>query len=103
MHNSQRVLSYLSVVGLALAVSVGSANAACDAPVGNSITCTGGPTTSVNVSGGTAGHTTEASPYPSTLTVSGAPAGSTVSSVTVRLNSYTALGLVASGDNNSRD
>jgi hypothetical protein len=102
MHNSRATLLYVTVVGLALAMSTGSANAACNAPVGNSITCTGGPAASLSVSGGTAGHTTDASPYPSTLTVSGAPAGSTVSSLAVRLNSYTALG-TGSNDNSSRD
>ena len=103
MHNSRTFLSYLSVVGLALAVSTGSANAACSAPVGNSITCTGGPSASLNVSGGTQGTTTKASPFPSTITVSGAPAGSTVSAVTLLLHSYNALTLAGSGDNNSRD
>ena len=102
MPNSRAFFSYLSVVGLALAVSIGSLNAACTAPVGNTITCTGGAAASVTVSGGTPGTTTQASPYPSTLTVSGAPAGSTVSAVTVRLNSYTTLG-TASGDNSSHD
>src|SRR5580698_4553807 len=102
MHNSRTFFSYLSLVGLALALSTGSANATCNAPVGNSITCTGGPGASLNVSGGTQGSTTKASPFPSTLTVSGAPAGSTVSTVTLTLHSYNALTLGGSGDNNSR-
>jgi hypothetical protein len=95
MVNRKTHSSYLAVVGLALAVSTGAANATCNAPVGSSITCTGGPTATVTIVGNsnsTATNTVDASPYPSALTVSGAPGGATVATVTLTLNGYSAAG-----------
>jgi hypothetical protein len=94
-------LSYLAGVGLALAALTGVASGACNPPVGTSITCTGGPGAAVSVTaGGTPPQTVTASPYPSALTVSGAPAGATVATVSITLNGYTAAAPIT-GDNSA--
>ncbi len=91
MQNRNAFLLYLGFVGLALAASAGSAQAAtCTSTGTNQITCTGGQGASLSFTNGTAGVTKEATTYPATLAFTGAPAGSTVASVSVTLNGYTA-------------
>ncbi|MBY0505038.1 MAG: Ig-like domain repeat protein [Bryobacteraceae bacterium] len=70
--------------------SCAAALAACSASGPNQVTCTGGASASL-VSNGASLGTFQATPYPATLAVSGAPAGATVTGLTLTLNGFTTL------------
>ncbi len=78
-------------IGLALAASMGMAHAACNAPVGNSVTCTGGNSAHVGPYTNNGAFTTMAADhFPAALTVTGAPGGSTVTGISLTVHGYTA-------------
>ncbi len=87
-HKASRFSFPFGIV-FALAMAAGVARAAGCSGAGP-VTCTAGSGAAVHVSGGNDGTTTAASPYPASQTVSGAPAGSTVATVTITLTNYTA-------------
>ena len=94
---------WLGLAAAALVVSPGVAGAASCTGSGNSVTCTGGPGAQVIVpspNSFTAPHTVTANTFPSALVVSGAPAGSTVATVTLTLNGYTTAAPIT-GDNSA--
>ncbi len=88
LQNLHKLLSLIPVVAILLTGSMDVAEGACST-VASTVTCTGGATSSVVINGGQ-GSPVAGSPFPSTLVVSGAPVGSTISSVKLRLNGYTA-------------
>ena len=80
-------------------MSTGVAHAVTCNTVSSTVTCTGGPTAQVIVSGGTAGTTSAGSPYPTTIAVTGG--AGTVSSISLTIHGYTALS--GAGKNASRN
>jgi hypothetical protein len=99
----QRRFCCLGLVAVMLAFSTGVARAASCVVSGNSVTCTGGPGASVVIPASnsfTEPYTVTGSPYPSAITVSGAPTGSTVSTVTLTMNGYTSAA-PTTGDNSA--
>jgi hypothetical protein len=89
---------------VALSVSMAVASAQDCSVSGNSVTCTGGQGASVVIPSSnsfTEPHTVTGTPYPAALVVSGAPAGATVSYVTLTLNGYNAAGPTSGGDNSA--
>ena len=90
LQNLHKLLSLIPVVAILLTASMDVAEGACST-VASTVTCTGGAASSVIINGGQ-GSPVAGSPFPSTLVVSGAPVGSTISSVKLRLNGYTAKG-----------
>ena len=99
----QRRLYWVGLVAAMLALATGVASAASCVVSGNSVTCTGGPAASVSIpipNSFTAPSTVTGTPYPSALAVSGAPAGATVSTVSLTLNGYTSAA-PTTGDNSA--
>ena len=90
LQNLHKLLSLIPVIAILLTASMDVAEGACST-VASTVTCTGGAASSVLINGGQ-GSPVAGSPFPSTLAVTGAPGGSTISSVKLRLNGYTAKG-----------
>ena len=81
---------------LAAVIVTGTAQAAC-VTAASTVTCTGGTAAHVATST-TAGVANSGTSYPATIAVSGVPGGSTVATVTLRLNGYTARSSNTSGN-----
>src|SRR5579863_8498143 len=92
--NRRSVCLWSFGIVMALAGSMGVARGACNAPVGNTVTCTGGPAASIGFfdNSGTSAVTVKGSPYPTTIDVTTAPAGATVTSVSITISGYSAAG-----------